>query len=89
MPKDNFSNSSDSLIAPAQFCFEIAPSDAQELQVVTKAVYVGQGGDVTMLPIDNATDVVFRNVPSGAILDVRASAVRATGTTAADIVGLA
>lgn len=89
MPKDNFSNSSDSLIAPAQFCFEITPSDTQELQVVTKAVYVGQGGDVTLLAIDNASDVTFRNVPTGAILDVRVSAIRATGTSAADIVGLA
>lgn len=89
MPKDNFSNSSDSLIAPAQFCFEITPSDTQELQVVTKAVYIGQGGDVTLLAIDNASDVTFRNVPTGAILDVRVSAIRATGTSAADIVGLA
>ena len=89
MPKDNFQSSSDSLIAPAQFCFEVTPSDSQELQVVTKAIYVGEGGDVTLLAVDNATDVTFRNVPAGSILDVRVAAVRATGTSASQIVGLA
>jgi len=33
--------------------------------------------------------VTFRNVPAGYILDVRAVAVRATGTSATAIVGLA
>ncbi|WP_176473186.1 spike base protein, RCAP_Rcc01079 family [Sphingomonas lenta] len=34
---------------------------------------------------DDDADVVFRNVPAGALLRVRASHVRATGTTATDI----
>ena len=89
MPKDNFQSSSDSVIAPAQFCFDVSPSDSEELQLVTKAIYVGEGGDVTLRAVDNASEVTFRNVPSGAILDVRVAAVLATGTSASQIVGLA
>jgi hypothetical protein len=89
MPNDKFQNSSDSLISPAQVCFNVTPDDLQELEGVTKAIYVGQGGDVTLRPVDNLVDVTFRNVANGAILDIRVSAIRATGTTATDIVGLA
>ena len=89
MQKDNFHHSSDSLISPAQSCFVIVPDDLQDLEQVTKAIFVGQGGDVTVRPLDNVSDVTFRNVAEGAILDIRISAVRASGTTAADIVGLA
>lgn len=89
MQRDTFQNSTDSLISPAQYCFVIAPSDTGELERVTKAIYVGQGGDVTLRALDNDADVTFRNVASGAILDVRVSAVRSAGTTASSIVGLA
>lgn len=86
MPQDKYS-STDSVTSPARNCFAITPSDAGELSSVTKAIYVGTGGDVTLLPADNLDDVIFRNVPSGMTLDVRASAVRSSGTTAADLVG--
>lgn len=89
MPKDNFQNSSDSLIAPAQVCFHVTPHDTQELEAVTKAIYVGQGGDVTLRAVDSTSDTIFRNVQTGSILDVRVSAIRSTGTSASDIVGLA
>ena len=56
---------------------------------MTKAIYVGGQGDVTLRAIESDADVTFRNVPSGAILDVRTANIRATGTTATDIVGLA
>lgn len=89
MPEDNFSGFSDSPIAPAADCFAIAPSDSQELPTVTKAIYVGTGGDVVLRPVGGADFITFRNVPEGGILDIRARAVRSTGTTAADLVGLA
>lgn len=89
MPKDKFQNSSDSLTSPAQICFEIAPDDAADVLQVTKAIYVGEGGDVRLQSVDGPSDVTFTNVPSGAVLDVRVKAVRATGTSAANIIGLA
>lgn len=89
MPNDSFSHYTDSPIAPAGTCFAVAPSDSADLPAVTKALYVGTGGTVVVRPLNGAEDVVFRNVPDGGILDVRVRAVRSTGTTAGDIVGLA
>lgn len=89
MSLDNFSTALDSLIAPARNCFSIIPHDVTALVEVPKAIYVGSGGDIVVRAIDSNQDVVFANVASGSILDVRAAAIRATGTTANDLVGLA
>lgn len=89
MSADSFSGYADSPFAPASTCFAITPSDILNLDAITKAIYVGSGGDLVVRPANGASDVVFRNVPSGGIIDVRARAVRANGTTALDIVGLA
>jgi hypothetical protein len=86
---DPFAGQADSTMSPATRCFAVTPSDSADLPQATKALYVGTAGDVVLLSIDSAASVAFRNVPAGSILDVRARAVRATGTTAADIVGLA
>lgn len=89
MTHDPFASAADSPLAPAEHCFEIIPADNSDLEVATKAVYVGTGGDLTVRTVRGAAEVTFRNVPSGAILDIRLAAVRAAGTTASDIVGLA
>jgi len=41
-----------------------------------------------MRGVNGEADQVWKNVPSGAILPFRAQYVRATGTTAADILAL-
>jgi hypothetical protein len=87
MPIDRFGAYADSPDAPAAQAFAIVPSDGAELPAVTKAIYVGSSGDVTLRPVQGAVDVTYRNVPAGAYLTVRASHVRATGTTAGDLVG--
>jgi hypothetical protein len=89
MPIDTYRSSADSLITGARAPFAIAPHDTNEVAVTPKAIYVGTGGHVALRGIDATADVVFRNVPSGAVIDVRPQFIRATGTTAADLVGLA
>ena len=86
---DPYRHSVDSPMAPAEKCFAIVPDDATYLPRATKAIYIGEGGDVTLVPVRGDDQVTFRNVPTGFILDVRVKAVRANGTTARDIVGLA
>ncbi|MEO1729299.1 MAG: hypothetical protein AAFR64_01010 [Pseudomonadota bacterium] len=66
----------------------IVPDDVQDLLEAPKAIYIGTGGDLVLRPLDNDDDIVLRNTISGSILDLRVRAVRATGTTAQDIVGL-
>ena len=86
---DRFDTQLDSLSQPARRAFAITPHATNEIDPLPKAIYVGTGGHVTLRAADGTADVVFRNVASGQILDVRARHVRASGTTAADIVGLA
>lgn len=84
-----FDNYADSPTAPALDCFDITPDDVADLSRVTKALYVGEEGDVVLRSALGASDVTFRNLPAGYILDVRVLAVRATGTTASALIGLA
>lgn len=89
MPFDKFDAAVDSVIAPARNCFSITPGDSGVLPVLPKGIYVGNGGDIVVRAVDGIADVRFANVPSGAILDIRVTSVRATGTTATNLVGLA
>lgn len=89
MQTDKFKNTTDSLVASARDCFEITPSNTAEIAKVTKAIYVGNGGDIVLRAIDSVADVTFPNLPTGTILPIRASHIRANRTTATDIVGLA
>ncbi len=84
-----FGNYSDSPTAPALFCFKVTPDDGTDLERVTKALYIGEEGDVVLRSAQSDVDVTFRNLPAGYILDVRVLAVRSTGTTAGSLVGLA
>ena len=78
----------DSMVAPAVRAAAVAPHDVNALAEVPKALFVGTGGDLTMRGAEGAADVLFRNVPAGAVLPFRALYVRASGTTAQDIVAL-
>ncbi len=89
MSFDTFGTALDSLIAPARNCFSITPHDVATLPSLPKAIYVGTGGNIALRPVDSAQDVTFMNVTGGTILDVRAMHIRATGTTASNMIGLA
>ncbi|MEM6265884.1 MAG: hypothetical protein AAF494_01660 [Pseudomonadota bacterium] len=88
MASDPFESTVNALNAPAESVFAVAPADASEFATSTKALYVGDGGDIVLRAVGDDADVTFVNVPAGAILPVRVKAVRETGTTAANIVGL-
>ncbi len=89
MSQDPFAAVADSLIAPPREAFPITPQNSVALPAATKAIYVGTGGDITLRAVGSANDVLIRNVPGGTVLAIRVAAIQATGTTAADIVGLA
>lgn len=85
---DPFQNFGDSAADPARRAFAVAPNDTAELALLPKALMVGGGGTIVLRAVDSAADVTV-TVVAGQIVPIRASYVRATGTTATGIVGLA
>lgn len=75
--------------APARRAEAVTPNDTTDLTAYAKALYVGQAGDVKLLPVgaDDAAPVTLKNHPVG-YLPIQARRVLATGTTAAHIVAL-
>lgn len=88
MPTDRYGIGQDTVSSPSLAPVALTPSDSVELAVIPKGLWIGTGGDVTLRAVNGGVDVVFKAVPSGHILPVRARFVRATGTTATDIVAL-
>lgn len=85
--KDDFSSYMDGLTSPAVAAATIEPDDAQDLEYVTRALYIGQGGDVNVM-LKSGDTVLLRNMQASVFYPLRAVRVLASGTTAADIVGL-
>lgn len=84
---DRFENHATGLESPARHGFAVTPADDTPLAETTRALYVGGAGDVTLTLVSGAT-LGFANVPAGTLLPVRATAIKATGTTATALVGL-
>jgi len=69
---------------PASCAFAPTPSDTVEEAVVSRAIYVGTGGDLKVVMWGSGT-VTFVGVPSGTVLPIRVKQVYSTGTTASDL----
>jgi hypothetical protein len=85
---DIFENRGDNVSAPATRAVAVTPHDSNALADIPKALFVGTGGNITMRGAGGSTDQLWKNVASGSLLPFRASHVRATGTTAADLLAL-
>ncbi|MEI9850621.1 MAG: hypothetical protein WDN24_06900 [Sphingomonas sp.] len=85
---DQFSNNADQVSAPATRALAVTPHDTNALGDIPKALFVGTGGNVTMRGVGGSADQLWKNIPSGSILPFRVKYVRATGTTAADLLAL-
>lgn len=66
----------------------VTPHNTTALNPIPTALYVGTGGDVVLRARGDSTDVTFSNVPDGSHIFVEAQYVRATNTTASDILAL-
>ncbi len=84
---DQFKDFPVTLTSPAVGAETVTPSDTTPLANVTRALYVGQTGDISV-EMQGGQSVTFRNVQGGSVLALRASRVNLTGTTAADIIAL-
>lgn len=77
--------------APSSVYAAVTPSDTAgsgDLTYVSRSIYVGGAGNVVAITIADA-EVTFTAVPVGTILPIRAKRIKATGTTATNLVSLA
>lgn len=74
-------------VGDPSFLFEAVTPDAV-LSQLSKGIYVGAGGDIEAHCALSNDDIVFVDVPSGAILPIRTMLIKAANTTASDMVAL-
>lgn len=79
---------SDTVSAPARQAFSITPNDTNPIVPLPKSIICGGAGNITLRAIDSSTPVTIP-VAAGQQLDIRATLVLSTGTTATNIIGLA
>lgn len=66
--------------AAAMGLVAVTPSDSADLARVTRALWVGVGGDLKVTLVDGTTDEL-RNIPAGSLLPIAVKRVFATGQT--------
>jgi hypothetical protein len=84
---DPFANTQPSLSSPASAGGAVTPSDTATFSVPSRALYVGNGGDLAVRML-SGDDLSFTGVSSGSFLPIRVTQVLSTGTTAGAIVAL-
>ncbi|MEE9427102.1 MAG: hypothetical protein V3V25_03040 [Paracoccaceae bacterium] len=84
---DIFKDFSATLTSPASNAQEITPSDTLPLSNVSRAIYVGQSGDISV-EMQSGQIATFQNIQGGSILALRTLKIRQTGTTAIGIVSM-
>ena len=73
--------------SPAQDGYAITPSDTANFASPFRAIYVGVGGDITLVTMGGTT-LLFVGVPQGAILPQSGVRVNATATAATSLIGM-
>lgn len=76
----------DNPLGSASSLLAVVPHDVNELAAIPRALFVGTGGNITLRGADDSVDVVLKNIASGQQLDIQPRFIRATGTTATDLV---
>jgi hypothetical protein len=81
---DRFPGAED-LLSPAYNAAAVTPSNTAFLPAVSKRLWVGGAGNVQLVTAGGQT-VIYAAVPAGTYLNVRATQVLATSTTATNII---
>ncbi len=84
---DLFTEAAEGLDSPAYNAAAVTPSDSVPLGTDARNLFVGGAGNITLITSGGST-VTFTGVLAGTILPVRTNQVKATGTTATNIVAM-
>ena len=74
------------LLGSAGRALAVTPNDSTDLAFTGRALWVGVGGNISVILDEDTAAVTFVAVPSGTLLPVRVRRVRSTGTTASSLV---
>lgn len=85
--QDRFAHHTQGLSAPATRAVAVMPSDELPLPFVSRAIYIGEAGDLATRSADG-DEVVWKNVAAGTLLPFRAAMILAEGTTASELLVL-
>ena len=88
MGQDSFAGKNDAVTIPATAAIAVTPHDTNELAEYSRGIYLGVGGDVTVVMSNGGTAVLFKNLAGGIIHPIRAKIIKSTGTTATNIVAV-
>lgn len=86
--EDTFGKEAQRVDSPATHGLAITPHATNPLSFVTRGIYVGATGDIACRLAGDSADVTFVGVQTGALLPIRATHVRVTGTTATSMIAL-
>ena len=84
---DTFDNHAVSLTSPVTDAEAVTPNDTSDLAHVTRALYVGVGGELSVQMLSGDL-ITLSNVQPGVVYPIRVRRIMATGTTAAALVGM-
>jgi hypothetical protein len=76
-----------SLTSPGTRARAITPHNDNDLDIITRGLYVGVSGDIAAILADDTDSVIFTAVPVG-FFPWRCKRILATGTTATNMVGV-
>lgn len=82
---DKFEHLASGLESPAQNALAVTPNNGQALSHVTRALWIGKAGDIHVT-MQSGDDIILKNASGW--MPLRVTHVKASGTTAADIVGV-
>lgn len=87
---DPFKSLQPGLESPATQLRSLTPNDVTDLDRPTRGLYLGSGGTVVVTLLGDATadKVTLVNLAAGGVHGLRVKRLWATGTDAADIVGI-
>lgn len=85
---DTFDDYTEGLDSPASNAAAVTPSDVTDLASTTRALFIGQAGDISVEMAGGQSAIVFTGVTAGTVLPIRVTRVNATSTTAANITAI-
>ena len=84
---DLHAGATEGVMAPADNAVAVTKHDTTELTYVSRGIYVGGAGDMTVLTLGGET-TQFVGIAAGTLLPIRVRRVNSTGTTVTAIVAL-